>query len=245
MVLTPGNGAAFQSRDSSGNLSATTNTGGGGYVGPRLGRIGAQRFDLHRICLRQRQQLDRGGVLQHNHEHDALRRPVRHQPQYGPYQHGHLQRDLDQQQHGTAARGPHAAPGPQWTDGQRGQRDLGRAVLDDNDNLSFANEVYLEGPGSTTFSWIATVPAIATAYLDTGLTPGDSYSYQVLASNTVGNTASNTATATTPVPPLAVSDLQPASIATTSAGLSWVLNSTNDTGVQVCDRPTAPAVSRW
>ena len=57
------------------------------------------------------------------------------------------------------------------------------------------------------------MPANATAYLDTGLTPGDSYSYQVLASNTVGNTASNTATVTTPVPPLAVSALQPNSVA--------------------------------
>ena len=77
------------------------------------------------------------------------------------------------------------------------------------------------------------MPANATSYLDTGLTPGDSYSYQVLASNTVGNTASSTATVTTPVPPLAVSELQPASITTTSAVLSWVLNSINDTGVQV------------
>ena len=105
-----------------------------------------------------------------------------------------------------------------------------------NDNLSFANEVYRQNPGSSTFTWIATVPANATAYLDTGLTPGASYSYQVLASNTVGNTASNTATVTTPVPPLAVSALQPGSVTTTSALLSWVLNSSNDTGVQVWRR---------
>ena len=105
-----------------------------------------------------------------------------------------------------------------------------------NDNLSFANEVYRQNPGSSTFTWIATVPANATAYLDTGLTPGASYSYQVLASNTVGNTASNTATVTTPVPPLAVSALQPGSVTTTSALLSWALNSSNDTGVQVWRR---------
>ena len=105
-----------------------------------------------------------------------------------------------------------------------------------NDNLSFANEVYRQNPGSSTFTWIATVPANATAYLDTGLTPGASYSYQVLASNTVGNTASNTATVTTPVPPLAVSALQPGSVTTTSALLSWVLNSSNNTGVQVWRR---------
>ncbi|MGA2256994.1 MAG: fibronectin type III domain-containing protein [Thermoguttaceae bacterium] len=105
-----------------------------------------------------------------------------------------------------------------------------------NDNLSFANEVYRQDPGSATFSWIATLPANATSYLDTGLTPGGSYNYQVMASNTVGNAASNAAPVTTPVPPLAVSDLQPNSITTTSTGLAWVLNSTNDTGVQVWRR---------
>ncbi|MGO9110801.1 MAG: dockerin type I domain-containing protein [Thermoguttaceae bacterium] len=69
------------------------------------------------------------------------------------------------------------------------------------------------------------------------LTPDTTYSYEVLASNTVGNSVpSNTATATTPVPPLAVSQLQPGNIATTSALLSWVLNSSNDTGVQVWRR---------
>ena len=85
-----------------------------------------------------------------------------------------------------------------------------------HDNSSVANQVYWEAPGAASFSWIATVPANATSYLDTGLTPGDSYSYQVLASNTVGSTVSNTAVATTPVPPLAVSELQPAGISTTA-----------------------------
>ncbi len=80
---------------------------------------------------------------------------------------------------------------------------------------------------------IATLPATATSFLDTGLTPGDSYSYYVSAGNTVGSTASNTTSATTPVPPLAVSDLQPADITTTGAVLSWSLNSSNDSGVQV------------
>ncbi len=81
------------------------------------------------------------------------------------------------------------------------------------------------------------MPAAATAYLDTGLTPGASYSYQVLASNTVGNSVpSGTATATTPAPPLAVSQLQPGSIATASAALSWELNSSDDTDVQISRR---------
>ena len=84
---------------------------------------------------------------------------------------------------------------------------------------------------------IATVPAVepgnSNSYLVTGLTSGDTYSYEILASNTVGGTASNTAAATTPVPPLAVSELQPGNVTRTSALLTWTLNSTNDTGVQV------------
>ena len=80
------------------------------------------------------------------------------------------------------------------------------------------------------------MPANATSYLDTGLTPGDTYSYEILASNTVGTTASNTYAVTTPVPPSAVSDLQPNSITTSSVLLTWTLNSTNDTGVQVLRR---------
>ena len=58
-----------------------------------------------------------------------------------------------------------------------------------------------------------------------------------MTSNTVGTSnPSNPTTVTTPVPPLAVSVLQSNSISTTSAGLSWVLNSSNDTNVVVSRR---------
>ncbi len=105
------------------------------------------------------------------------------------------------------------------------------------DNFRFGNQVYRQNPNSTTYSWVATLPSNATSYLDTGLTPGAAYSYQILTTNTVGNSAaSNAAAIATPIAPLAVSQLQPSSIATTSAALNWILNSANNTGVQIMRR---------
>ena len=228
MVLTPLNGAAFQSRASVGIAINTTNTGNNTYLAPywvelvRNGSTftgyvsanGSTWIEVGSVSLTMNTALYVGLCVTSantGETSEATFDEISINGSTTPLPPGGL----------TASPASGTSVGLAWTN---------------NDNLTFANEVYRQDPGSPTFSWIATVPANATSYLDTGLTPGNSYSYQVLASNTVGSTASSTATVTTPVPPLAVSELQPYSIATTSAGLTWVLNSSNDTGVQVWRR---------
>jgi autotransporter-associated beta strand protein len=106
-----------------------------------------------------------------------------------------------------------------------------------NDMFGLTDQIYRQSPGSAVYSLIATVPASNSSYLDTGLTAGNSYSYEVMAGNAAGSSSpSNTAEVATPVVPLAVSSLQPASITSTGALLTWTLNDSNDTGVQVLRR---------
>ncbi len=103
-----------------------------------------------------------------------------------------------------------------------------------NDTSNFGDNVYRENPGSSTFVLLASLPSNATSFTDTGLISGDSYSYYVTATNTVGaSPASNTVLITLPLLPIAPSNLQSNQITTTSAGLNWQLNSSNDTGVYV------------
>ncbi|MGO9113898.1 MAG: fibronectin type III domain-containing protein [Thermoguttaceae bacterium] len=230
MVLTPGNGVAFQSRDTSGNL-ANANTGGGGYTAPvwvELVRSGStftgyvssdginwtEPSGFSPVTLTMNSTIY-VGLCVTSHDASAVSTATFNQ---------------------ISINGSTTPTAPSGLTASAASGTSVALVWTNNDSYSFANEVYRQDPGSPTFSWIATVPSNATSFLDTGLTPGDSYSYQVLASNTVGNSASNTATATTPVPPLAISALQPGSIGTTSALLSWVLNSSNDTGVQILRR---------
>ena len=122
---------------------------------------------------------------------------------------------------------------------------VAQAVSGDTAGLTWANQdtsnfgfdVYREDPGSSTYALIATLPSSAVSFTDTGLTPGDSYSYQVTAVNTVGQSVPSTAaTVVMPVVPTAPSTLQFNSVTTTSAGLSWLLNSSNDMGVNVYRR---------
>jgi fibronectin type 3 domain-containing protein len=227
MILTPGDGAEYQSRDSSNNLVSDT-TGSSTYFAPgwvelvRSGSTftgyvssnGTSWTEVGSDTLTMNASVYIGlCVTSHNTSliSEATFDEISVNGSTTPTAPGGLT--------ATAASGTSVSLS--WTN---------------HDAFSFANEVYRQNPGSTAFTWVATVPANATTFLDTGLTPGDSYSYQILASNTVGNTASNTAAATTPVPPLAVSALQPGGVTTTSALLSWVLNSSNDTGVQIWRR---------
>ena len=104
----------------------------------------------------------------------------------------------------------------------------------DADTSAYAFQVQRQGPGASGYTTVATVPANDATYADTGLTPGAAYSYQIVAVNTVGMSAASTPAAVTlPVPPLAPSLLQFNQVSTTSAGLSWQLNSSNDTGVNI------------
>ena len=106
----------------------------------------------------------------------------------------------------------------------------------DSDPSIYTYNVYRENPGASKYTLIGTLPGTVTTFTDTGLTSGDSYLYQVVATNTAGvSTAANTSV-NLPVLPLAPTLLQPNSITATSAGLSWVLNSSNDTSVDVYQR---------
>ena len=78
-------------------------------------------------------------------------------------------------------------------------------------------------PGSTTFKQVAEVDAAVSIYSDTTVGPGLAYSYEVLASNAVGDSPpSNSATATTlnaiPGPPTA---LMATGVTQTQVTLSW------------------------
>ncbi|MCJ7795719.1 MAG: fibronectin type III domain-containing protein, partial [Thermoleophilia bacterium] len=85
------------------------------------------------------------------------------------------------------------------------------------------------------FSQIATLGANATSYSNTGLSPGTLYAYRVRAYNAAGNSAySNTAvTNTLDVPPAAPSGLTAAAVSSSQIDLTWVDNSTNETGFEV------------
>jgi len=227
MILTPGNGAAFQYRDSSGNLGNDA-TGGNTYFAPgwvKLVRSGSTFTGY----------VSSNGVNWTSVGSDSLTMGSTVYIGLCDTSHnaGLISGDTFNE---ISINGSTTPVAPNGLTASAASGTSVALAWTNQDTLSFANEVYREDPGSGTFTWIATLPVKATAYLDTGLTSGASYSYEVLASNTVGNSASNTATVTTPVPPLPVSALQTASVTTTSTLLSWVLNSTNDTGVQVWRR---------
>lgn len=87
----------------------------------------------------------------------------------------------------------------------------------------------------TTFSKIADLPANATTYPNTGLTPNQRYLYRLRAKNAVGVSAySNVAEATTPdVPPAAPARLTATPTTPSQVVLTWVDLSTNESGFQL------------
>ncbi len=97
-----------------------------------------------------------------------------------------------------------------------------------SDESAFSVERATGGGG---FSVIATLGANATSYSDSGLQPGTTYSYRVAATSSAGSSGySNTATATTdlPPPPAAPSGLSATASSETSIGLTWVDNSNDE-----------------
>ena len=94
------------------------------------------------------------------------------------------------------------------------------------------------------FQTIGEVGASAPSFLDTGLTPGDTYTYQVFAINTGSTNSgtanesdsapSNPATVTTfPEAPAAPTNLTAAAASTTEIDLAWTSNSTDETGFMI------------
>ena len=109
-----------------------------------------------------------------------------------------------------------------------------------------------QGPGCANFAQITSVTG--TAYTDSGLAPGTSYSYRVWATDAAGNVSgySNTATASTPVvdttPPTAPAGLTATAASSTQINLAWTA-SADDVGVtsyslERCQGPAARALLR-
>jgi fibronectin type 3 domain-containing protein len=104
-------------------------------------------------------------------------------------------------------------------------------------------KILREDPNTSTFHLVATVPTRATSFIDSGLTNGQTYSYQVQATNTVGDSAvSNTVTVSIPTPPAAPTNLQLTQLTTTTVGLAWQIPPTNDQGVKVFRRDTTTSL---
>lgn len=93
------------------------------------------------------------------------------------------------------------------------------------------------GDGCIDFAQIATVGANVSSYSNTGLTASTSYSYRVRAYNNAGSSDySNTATAVTqavPALPNAPSNLVATAVSRSQINLTWVDNSTNETGFRI------------
>ncbi len=92
-----------------------------------------------------------------------------------------------------------------------------------------------EGVGCATFAEIGQTAANVTSYSDLQRAPGTSYTYRVRAFNTGGTSAySNSASVTTAVAaPAAPSSLTATLIASTTIGLAWIDNSTDETGFSI------------
>ena len=111
------------------------------------------------------------------------------------------------------------------------------------DNSSNETGFVLESPAGTALS---TVAANLTNYSHTGLTCGTTYTYSLKASNLAGNSSAITATATTAACPVAIpvapSSLTATAISTTQIDLTWVDNSSNETGF-ILESPAGTALS--
>jgi fibronectin type 3 domain-containing protein len=84
------------------------------------------------------------------------------------------------------------------------------------------------------FTQIATVSATVTTYHDTTLSPGNTYYYEVQASNAAGNSAfSNVFSATTQTAPSPPTNLATTNITATEVDLSWTNVATNATGIRI------------
>jgi fibronectin type 3 domain-containing protein len=84
------------------------------------------------------------------------------------------------------------------------------------------------------FTQIASVSSTVTTYHDTTLSPGNTYYYEVAASNAAGNSAfSNVFSAATVTPPAPPTNLTATNITTTEVDLSWTNVATNATGIKI------------
>jgi len=87
------------------------------------------------------------------------------------------------------------------------------------------------------FSQIASVSATTTTYHDTSLSPGNTYYYEVQATNAAGNSAfSNVFQASTLTAPPPPTNLVATNITTTEVDLSWTNVATDATGIKILEQ---------
>jgi fibronectin type 3 domain-containing protein len=103
------------------------------------------------------------------------------------------------------------------------------------DNSTYATGYVVQRQiGSGAWASLPTLPAGATGYNDTGLTPNTQYSYRVQAVDSAGPSAfSNTVTVVTPVPPQTPTNAHPTLTTTTEIDLAWTNNATNAQGYRI------------
>ncbi len=118
-------------------------------------------------------------------------------------------------------------------------------------NMSWTNtatnedgvKVMRKDPGASAFHQVALLPARTTSFFDGALTNGATYSYQIVASNTVGDSApSNTIVVAIPTPPDMPTGFQVTSLTATSTTFSWQLSGTANNGVKVFRRDTTTSL---
>jgi chitodextrinase len=110
------------------------------------------------------------------------------------------------------------------------QTTIGLSWAPSTDDVGVTSYTVLRGGVS-----IASVPATATTFTDTGLTPGTAYSYQVQARDAAGNTSASSASVTTTTTadttaPTAPGTPTVGALSSSSATLNWTL-SQDDVGV--------------
>src|SRR5262249_34857362 len=113
------------------------------------------------------------------------------------------------------------------------------------DTPSYESGYVVERISGAYWIQIASLPANYTSYTDSGLTAGTTYTYRVSASSSSGGLfygAQVSATTQTALPslPTAPSGLTASSVSSSQINLTWIDNSTNETGFYV-ERATASA----
>src|SRR5204862_576239 len=103
----------------------------------------------------------------------------------------------------------------------------------DNSNNEDGFQLY-ESTDGVNWAQLTAVGANVTAYSWSGAAPGTSYSFRMTAYNGAGeSTPSNTASVTTPIAPLAPSNLAAAAGSGTQVNLTWTDSSNNADGFRV------------